>query len=47
MGEGGSVGPLLVVAARAWRDLKLELQRVETMDRAAWDRWVAAEVAKL
>ena len=31
----------------AWRDFKLELQRVEVMDRAAWDRWVAAEVAKL
>jgi hypothetical protein len=31
----------------AWRDFKLELLRVETMDRAAWDRWVAAEVAKL
>jgi len=31
----------------AWRDFTLELQRVETMDRAAWDRWVAAEVVKL
>lgn len=31
----------------AWRDFKLELQRVEPMDRAAWDRWVADEVAKL
>jgi len=29
----------------AWRDFKLELQRVETMDRAAWDRWVTAEDA--
>mgnify|MGYP001217417676 CR=1 FL=1 len=31
----------------AWRDFRLELQRVEAMDRAAWDRWVAGEVAKL
>jgi len=31
----------------AWRDFKLELQRVERVDRAAWDRWVALEVAKL
>ena len=31
----------------AWRDFKLELQRVETMDRSAWARWVAAEVAQL
>jgi hypothetical protein len=30
-----------------WRDFKLELQRVEPMDRAAWDRWVSAEVANL
>jgi hypothetical protein len=30
-----------------WRDFKLELQRVEPMDRAAWERWVVAEVAKL
>lgn len=31
----------------AWRDFRLELEHVETMDRAAWARWVAAEVAKL
>lgn len=30
-----------------WRDFKLELQRTEAMGRAAWDRWVAAEIAKL
>lgn len=24
----------------AWRDFKLELQRTERMDRAAWERWV-------
>ena len=30
-----------------WRDFKLELERTEVMDRAAWERWVAAEVARL
>ena len=31
----------------AWRDFKLELQRVEPMDRAAWERWVAEQIAQL
>ena len=31
----------------AWRDFKLELQRTQPMDRAAWERWLADAVRGL